>query len=75
MTELVLLGVIAVLSALYAFGQVRQVVERKHWDSERRSYVAAALAAQSSNQAAAAVVRPKADRPEPAAPRPVQLDL
>jgi prephenate dehydratase len=74
-TELVLLGVVAVLAGLHAFGQVRQVVERKHWDAERRSYVAAALAAQSSNQAAAAVVRPKAERPEPPAPRPVQLDL
>ncbi len=70
-----LVAVIVVLAALNAFGQLRQTVERKHWDEERRSYVAAALAAQTNNQAAAAVVRPKADRPVPAVERPVQLDL
>lgn len=70
-----LVAVIAVLAALNAFGQLRQAVERKHWDEERRSYVAAALAAQTNNQAASAVVRPKAERPLPAPDRPVQLDL
>jgi uncharacterized membrane protein YhiD involved in acid resistance len=74
-TELALLGVIAVLAALNAFGQLKQAVERKHWDTERRAYVAAALAAQSSSQAASAVVRPKAEPSKPAEPRPVQLDL
>lgn len=75
MTELVLLGVIFVLSGLNAWGQLRQFHERKQFDAERRSYVAAALAAQTNNQAAAAVIRPKAERPEPAVARPVQLDL
>ena len=75
MIELTLLGVIAVLAALNAFGQIKQAVERRHWDTERRQYVAATLAAQTSTAVAASIVRPKPERPEPPADRPVQLDL
>lgn len=75
MTELALVGVIAVLTALNAFGQIKQAVERRHWDTERRQYVAATLAAQTSTAVAASIVRPKPDKPEPSMDRPVQLDL
>lgn len=61
--------------ALHAWTQLKHMHERKHWDIERRSYVAAALASQSSPAAGSAVIRPKADRPDPPANRPVQLDL
>jgi hypothetical protein len=47
----------------------------KRFDLERRSYVAAALASQTSPSHAAAVIKPKADQPLPSAVRPVQIDL
>ena len=74
MTELVLLGVVALLGLLLAFNELRHAIERKHWDTERRQYVATALAGQASAQAASAVIRPSPDRGIPVV-RPSQLDL
>lgn len=54
--------------------QLKTLHERKQFDQERRSYVAAALAAQTSTPTAAQIVKPKA-RPDPTPARPVQLDL
>jgi len=45
------------------------------WDGERRMYVSAAIAAQSSSDVASAIIRPKKSVEGPAIARPVQLDL
>ncbi len=73
-----LLCLVAVCGALVAqnvFLQVRHSVERKAWDEERRIYIATTLASQHSQAAAAAVVKPKAEKPAPAPAGPVQVDL
>lgn len=57
-----------------AWLQLKHMHERKHWDTERRQYVAAALTAQTSTQVASAVIRPKPERPDPPKERFQQLD-
>ena len=57
-----------------AWLQLKHMHERKHWDTERRQYVSAALAAQTNNQAAAAVIRPTTVRPDPPKERFLQVD-
>ena len=47
----------------------------QRWDEERRMYVSAAIAAQSSSDVASAIIRPKKKAEGPVERRPVQLDL